>query len=220
MRVVFLLLVLANAAFIAYAKFFADARSFESQLLDQQLSPEAIRLLLPADVAARAQKRAEAPRTVACLEWGAFGVIDAARAQEALVPLALGDKLSQRITEDVAGFWVYVAPQGSRQAAIQKAAELKRLGVAEFFIVQEDPKFRFAISLGVFKTAEAARAFLEQLRAKGVRSAQVGPRESQVQKIFLQVQGIPEPVGAKLNELKQGFPGTDVKPCAADDRKA
>jgi len=153
------------------------------------------------------------------LEWGAFGVIDAARAQEALRPLSLGDKLSQRVTEDAAGFWVYMPSQGSRLAASQKAAELKRLGVAEFFIVQEDPKFRFAISLGVFKTADAAKAFLEQVRAKGVRTAQMGPRDSQVQKIFLQVRGVPDPVAAKLNELKQEFPGTEVKSCAAEAKK-
>ena len=220
MRIVFLLLALANVAFLAYAKFFADARSFESQLLDQQLKPEAIRLLSPAEVASRAQKRADAPRTVACLEWGAFSVVDAARAQEALGPLALGERLSQRVMEDAAGFWVYIPTQGSRQTAIQKASELKRLGVSEFFIVQEDPRIRFAISLGVFKTAEAAKAHLEQLRAKGVRTALMGPRDSQVQKIFLQVRGIPEAIAANLNELKQGFPGTDVKPCAADDKKS
>ncbi len=74
-----------------------------------------------------------------------------------------------------ASFWVFIPPQPTRKDAENKAAELKKLGVPEFYIVQDGAQAR-AISLGVFSSKEAAKVRLEQLRSKGVRSAKVGDR--------------------------------------------
>jgi hypothetical protein len=97
--------------------------------------------------------------------------------------------------------------------------ELKRLGVDEYFVMPDDPKLRNAISLGVFKTEEAAKARLDALRAKGVRSAVVGARESQRGKTYFQVREANSTQAAKLNELRQGFAGTEVRECAPDEKK-
>jgi cell division septation protein DedD len=155
----------------------------------------------------------------ACLEWGALPGGDVARATQALEPLGLGARLTQRRQEEVAAYWVYIGPLASRQAATQKAGELKRLGVDDYFVVPDDPKWRNAISLGVFKTEEAAKARLEALRAKGVKSAISGPRETQSGKTYFQVREANATVTAKLNELKQGFAGTEVRDCAPDEKK-
>jgi len=122
--------------------------------------------------------------------------------------------------DETATWWVFMPPQGSRQAATIKTAELKGLGIEDYFIVQEDPNVRFAISLGVFRTEEAARNRLEELRSKGVRSAQVRARDTQVQKTWFQVRDVPEAVVAKLNELREGFPGSELKDCAAEEKKS
>ncbi len=224
MRTLFFILALANALFFAYARFGSGARAgSDAQIISQQLDPGKIRLLRPEQVAVLTRKpeppNAAAAAATVCLEWGGIAGADAARTQQALDPLALGAKLSQRKQDDVAGFWVYIAPLASRQAAAQKAAELKRLGVDDYFIVPDDPKWRNAVSLGVFKTADAAKARLAALRAKGVKSAAVAAREAQTGKIYFQVHDANPAVAAKLNELKQGFPGTDVHDCAADDKK-
>ena len=216
MRTLFFLLLLANALFFAFGAYSDILFPGESQLLQQQIKPETIKLLAAAEVAGAA-KRVQA---VACVEWGAFAGEETGRAEEALAPLALGAKLTPRRVEDAAAWWVFMPAQGSRQAATIKTAELKRLGVEEFFIVQEDPKFRFAISLGVFRTREAASNHLDQLRARGVRSAQVGARETQLQKTWFQVREVPETVRAKLNEFKQAFPGSEVRDCAAEEKKS
>jgi hypothetical protein len=79
---------------------------------------------------------------------------------------------------------------------------------------------RFAISLGVFKSEEAARSRLQELRAKGVRTARVGARETQVPKVFFTVRDVPEPVVGKLNELRQAFPGAELKECPPQDKRA
>ncbi|HET7767087.1 MAG TPA: SPOR domain-containing protein [Burkholderiales bacterium] len=230
MRIVFFLLLLANLVFFGWAYFGTGRTADEPQLMEQQLNPQEIRLLTPDQVAKLAAERAKAvadrpkppPRApvIACLELGAFNPIDAPRVQQVLGPLALGSRLSQRRADEIASYWVYIPPLRSRQSANLKAAELKKLGVDDFFIVQEDPKFRLAVSLGVFKTEEAANARLAELRKKGVRTARVAPKETPVQKVYFAIREVPDALVAKLNDLRQGFPGTELKDCPAEDRRA
>ena len=219
MRLVFFLLLLANVVFFAWTRIGTELAMSESFLLSQQINPEAIRLLDAREVALLAAKKPE-PKGLACIEWGALSPADLDRARAALAGLAAGAKVIERRLEESAAFWVYMPPRGTRQEAQIKAAELKRLGIDDFFIVQDEGKFRFAISLGVFRTADSARAHLDTLRNKGVRTAVVGPRDAQVTKVYLQVRDLPETAGAKLPELRTGFPGTDVRDCPAEEKKA
>jgi hypothetical protein len=223
MRTLFFILALANAVLFAYVWFGSAARAdSDAQIMSQQLDPGKIRLLRPEQAIAleRKPEPPKAPAAVAgvCLEWGAFADAEVARAQKALEPLALGPKLSQRRQENAAGFWVYIAPLASRQVATQKAVELKRLGVDDYFVVTEDPKWRNAISLGVFKTEDAAKARLAVLHAKGVKSAAVAVREAQTGKTYFQVHDADPDLAAKLNELKQEFAGSELNECAAEDK--
>jgi len=241
-RTVFFLLLAANLGVLAWT-YFGGLGSTEAQLMEQQLNPQAIRLLgaeqLAALAAERAKQAAERPKpppppppaptpsppppkaaVAACLELGAFNPGEVARVQQLLEPLALGARLSQRRAEEIANYWVFMPPQGSRQTASRKSAELKKLGVEDFFVLQEDPKFRFAISLGIFKTEEAAQARLAELRKKGVRTARVGPRETQVQKVYFTVREVPEALASRLNELRQGFPGSELKNCPPEEKRA
>ena len=207
-RITVLLLLLANLAFFAWARYLSPAgASSETYLLQQQLKPEAIHLVPPQEAAALATR-------LACVEWGGFSADAVARAQETLGKLLPDVKYGQRQGEEASTWWVFVPAAASRQAAQQKVAELRKLGVSDLFIVQEEG-FRNAISLGVFRSQEAARNRLEQLRASGVRSAQVGPREGQMELTWLQLQNLPADSNARLAELKRAQPGSDVKTCAA-----
>ena len=235
MRTVFFLLLFANLGLLAWT-YFADPASTEAQLMEQQLNPQAITLLSPEQLSALAAERAKQvaarpklpppppppPKVAvaACLELGAFNPGEIARVRQVLEPLKLGPRLSQRNVQEFASYWVFMPPQGSRQAANRKSAELKKLGVEDFFIVQEDPKFQFAVSLGVFKTEEAAQARLAELRKKGVRTARVGPTETSVQKVYFTVREVPEELASRLNELRQGFPGSELKDCPPEERRA
>jgi len=215
-----IVLLLANLALGAWAYLGrGDAR--DAHLMAQQISPEKIKLLGEKDKARLAPpKVAEAPKMVACIEWGGFAASDATKVEEALAPLAAGTRLTQRRVDDSVGWWVFIPPLANRQAANQKVVELKSLGVEDYFIVNEDPKWRNAIQFGLFKTEEAARARLEQLRVQRVRSAQSGRREGQVTRVFFQMREVPEAFAAKLGEMKAMFPGSEVKPCAAEEARA
>ena len=74
---------------------------------------------------------------------------------------------------------------------------------------------RWAVSLGVFGTDAAAKGRLEAVREKGVRGAQAGPRETVVTKVSFQLQGTDAATRAKLNEVAQQFPGSELRDCPA-----
>ncbi len=208
LRIVVLLLILANVAFLAWSRLFSAASGItaETHLMQQQINPGAIRLLSPQQVGTMTAKPA-------CVEWGGFPPEGVARAEEGLGKLLPGVRYTPRRVEEPATWWVFMPPQADRQRAQQKVAELKRLGVEEFFIVQDESKFPFAVSLGVFRTQEAAKNKLEQLREQGVRTAQIGPRDAQMQMTYYQLRNLPDGANARLDELKQGFAGTELKAC-------
>lgn len=224
MRAFFLLCVLANLAFFGWANFFSESdQQSDPRPLARQIAPEKLQVL-PSATSGKAlptppKPAAEAPgaQSVAgrCLELGALASADAPRAAEALAPLALGARLSQRQVDDSASWWVYIPPRGSRQDAQKKAAELKALGIDEFFILQDEGPMRYALSLGVFKTETAASSRLETLRAKGVKTAQTGARETALQKTFFQVRGADDALAAKLREVAQSFPGSELRDCVS-----
>ena len=177
MRALFLFFVLANLAFFAWANFVSDGDTqSDPRPLAREIAPEMLRVLPPADTgraapgkpaADTAPAQAAASRTQ-CLELGGFSGADATRAGDALAPLSLGARLSQRQVDDIASWWVFIPPRGSRQDAQKKAAELKALGVDELFILQDEGPQRYALSLGVFKTEAAATSRLEEIATRCV----------------------------------------------------
>jgi sporulation related protein len=216
MRALFLVIVLANIAFFIWARYVAPPEAAADPLpLGRQIEPEKLKVVSPAEVPALNTRAPAAAPPVAlkCLEWGSFALADVPNAQNALEPLGLGARLTQRRTEDSAGWWVFIAPQGSRPAALKKAAELKTLAIDDYFIVQEEGPLRWALSLGVFRTEEAAQARLVALRDQGVRSAQIGPRETVVPKVWLQVKGVDAALQARLVEIARGVEGTELREC-------
>jgi hypothetical protein len=228
MRTLFLLLVAANLALLAWFQHFSPADSAaDPDPARRQVNPEKIRVLHdrePASPAPAVAKAADAPPAVAaapvaaapagaCSEWGGFAIAEAPKAEQALAPLAIGSRLTQRRSEETAGWWVFIPPQSNRAAALKKTAELKALGIDDYFVMQEEGKWRWAVSLGIFSSEEAAKSRLEALRAKGVRTAQTGERDTAVAKVWFQVRGADAALLAKLRETAQGFPGTEVRAC-------
>ncbi|TAK44163.1 MAG: SPOR domain-containing protein [Betaproteobacteria bacterium] len=212
MRALFLLLIAANLGFYAWTRQLDPReRGLDPEPMARQIEPEQLKLLSPAELLARSS----AGRRGACAEWGSFTAAEAARAEQALAPLALGTRLAQRRSEETAHWWVFLPPQGGRQGAQRKIDELKALGVEEYFVMQEEGRLRWAISLGVFRTEESARARLESLKANNVRGAQLGERDTQVMKVWLQVRDANEALLARLKALAPEFPATELRECAA-----
>jgi cell division septation protein DedD len=217
MRAFFLLLVLANLLFFAYVNVAPDRGAVESQIPLLQISPDKIKLLGAAGGAAPEKPPAKPPVTTAtaaptvCLEWGVFAGPDVARAENAIARLELPPAQFEHVVTDASGYWVYMPPLKTKAEADRKVGELKALGVTEFFIVQDATQWRYAISLGIFRTEEAAKSFLAKLRERGVRTAIAERRENFLKQVAFYVREPNEATVARLAEAQKEFPGSDLK---------
>ncbi|BBJ00291.1 hypothetical protein FGKAn22_19830 [Ferrigenium kumadai] len=240
MRTLFWILLLGNVIFFAVMQWGGLMAGDEQAAQPQPpLNAEKIRLAdmpqsapvaaLPASVPASAPVAVPAPVEVtpalrastkldmlACMEWGEFSGADLKRATAALGALRLGDRLNQRQVEQSIGYWVYIPPLKDKAAVAQKIAQLKARGIEEYFVVPDAGPWLHAISLGVFKTQEAAQSFLEGLRAKDVRSAQIGERASKLKMTVFVLNGLDGTAEAKLTAMQKDFSGSELKkvPCA------
>jgi len=212
MKLLVALLILANIALFGFGELARMSES-ESNRLQRQLAPDKIKLLTPQQVAALGPAKAAQLQNV-CLEWGAFTEPEKAAVLAALEPLQLGRQMSQRRVESTTAFWVYVPPLPSKPAAEKRVAEMRNLGLKDFFIVSDGPQ-RNAISLGVFKTEEGANKFLDSVREKGVTTAKTGERTQSIQQTVIVLRD-PQPAQAqKIQAMKADFAGSDVQigPC-------
>ena len=223
MRTLFLLLVLANVVFFAWSRYVSPPEAGSDPApLARQIEPEKLKVIAPGEApattpappAVSARPAPTAVTVVKCIEWGSFTLADAPRAEKALEPLALGPRLTQRRTEEQAHWLVFIPPAPNRALAVRKAAELKTLAVDEYFVMQNEGPNRWAISLGVFRTEDGARARLAALRAQGVRTAQIGERDTTVPKVWLQVSGVDAGLLARLKETARTAEGSELRECA------
>ncbi|HZF24576.1 MAG TPA: hypothetical protein VE030_14055 [Burkholderiales bacterium] len=209
MRWVFLVLLAVNIGFGVFVYLRDKAPNPDAQLIALQMNADKVRIVPPRPAPAPAPVTASA--RVACAEWGGFGASELARAQNALDRLALGARARRVEVSVTAGYWVFIPPQRSQAAMERKLTELKELRVSEYFPLQDPGRWRYAISLGVFRSEEGAARYLAQLRQKGVRSATVGEREQRVTQTAFQISAPTEEESAKFAELKNEFPGTELR---------
>ena len=225
MRALFLLLVLANLVFFAYAHVAREGAASAS-LGQLEISPERIKLLKaagqgPAEKPKAGKAIPPAPKAslapAACLEWGTFAGPAVARAETALAQLPLAAGQLDRVVTDAGGYWVYMPPLKTRAEVDRKVGELKALGVSEFFVVQDPGQWRNAISLGIFKSDDAAQAFLSKLKERGVRSAIAARRENFLKQVAFYVREPSEATVARVTALQRDFAGSEIKagPCPA-----
>ncbi|MCB1960805.1 MAG: SPOR domain-containing protein [Rhodocyclaceae bacterium] len=79
-------------------------------------------------------------------------------------------------TTDVTSWWVHLPSLGSKAAAEQRAVTLRSQGVKDLYVVGEGGANPFAISLGLFKSAESANEQRRRLQARGVRGIDIQER--------------------------------------------
>ena len=219
MRALFLLLVLANVVFYAYAFVARERGTPETAGPELQINADKVRVVRPVGSVARSgsQTPTAAGVLAACLEWGVMAGSDVARADSALARLALPEARVHRTVTDTGGHWVYIPPLKTAAAVDKKLQELKALGIGDIYVVQDSSQWRNAISLGIFRTDEAATNFLDGLKAKGVRSAASVRREGFLKQVVYFVREPDANIVARLAEMQREFPGSEIKaaPCPA-----
>jgi hypothetical protein len=211
MRTLFLLLVLANLAFYAYA-FVARERGPARSAAELQISADRVRIVKPA-----VDKTSSGPS--ACLEWGVMAGAEIARAEAALARLELPTGSMHRVLADATGYWVHIPPLKSKAELDRRMGELRSFGITDFSAVQDASLGRNAISLGIFSTEDAAQGRLAMLKEKGVRSAVMEARQGIIKQARFLVRDPGKDVVARFAELQREFPGSQIRagPCPAID---
>ncbi len=208
MRWLFVFLLLVNIALAGYGYIRHTRPNPDAKIADFQMNADKIQIVREPVIPA-AQRAARA-RT-ACLEWGTFGDLELKRVSEALASLELGDRITARKQEVTTNWWVFMPPQGSRARMDRKADELVDLGITDFVKMPEPGRWRYALSLGAFRNEEGARAYLAELRDKGIRTGEIGRREQRMLQTTLVIRAPNPAESTQLVELARRFPGSDMR---------
>lgn len=231
MRLFVFLLVLVNLLFFVWTQGYLGSKAGPDSLrLQQQLLADQVNIVVRGEPSAAPETVAEKPlekapeppvdkaagpppETPVCLLWNDLPLADADRFERLLVKKFADFKPLRSVRAGSRNYWVFMPAQASRQDAERKTDELKRLGISDFFVVQDTGPHHLAISLGIFSTEGAASEHLEALRAKGVRTARVGERSSKPALASLEVKGPAAQSGALQQLFGVQFPQSRPVAC-------
>ncbi|RZA34644.1 MAG: SPOR domain-containing protein [Lysobacteraceae bacterium] len=237
MKFVFWALLALNALLVAYAQGYLgkpEGGEREPQRLKNQLAAERMVLLSPAEAravaASTAAPAAEAPatapaepapapaaavETIACTQAGAFAASDARRFDTRIARLALGARATRASVpfQEVTSHLVYLPPNGGKEGADLRVAELKERGVANFFVMQGESPLKWAVSLGVFKTEASAQSLVAALGKQGVRGVRVLPRGPQGTRTTWQFRDLTPDERTRVAGIADDFAGVQLRPC-------
>jgi hypothetical protein len=207
-----LILLLANLGVAGYLLFIGREPASGTDVRALELNADKVRSLRAAAAPGSAGKSGKA--AAACLEWGSFTAGELERAQAELAKLGAG-KMSVREFAESAAWWVHVPPLKSRDEAERRRRDIEDAGVKDARVVTEGDRWRNAISLGIFKSEEAANAYLARMKESKVRNVAVAQRNDLL-RLSAIVIADPSPAQVtRVMELRTGFAGTEVKavPC-------
>lgn len=227
LKLIFALLLVANAALFAYGEGYLgqfSGNEREPARLQKQQNADKLQLISASKAESAVAAAAppppvprDEPAAIACLEAGNFALDDAHKFENRLSPLELGDRQQRRnvAEQEISSYIVHIPPQASRAAAEKKADELRALGVTNFFILNDSSPLKWGISLGVFRTEAAAQAQLAALVKQGVQSARVAPRYTGSKQVYFQFRDISEDTKARIAKIVAKFPEQETRSCSS-----
>ena len=213
LRLLVLLLLLANAAYYAWSQNLlapigmAPEQQSEPQRLAQQIRPEAIRIV-PGDEARRIE--VAAAKVPDCLQAGLFTDAQADSLKDALAGWPAGSWSLDPGTEPPRWI-VYMGKLPDAAALDRKKAELRGMNVS--FEPLTNDALEPGLSLGGYPTEAAAKQQLEALTQKGVRTAKVVLERPEATGQVLKLPAVDDTLRAKLDDLKSALAGKPLKTC-------
>lgn len=227
LRALLVLLLLANAGFYAWTQGWlapllpprAEVR--EPERLAAQVRPELITVLsagaasaavAAASAASAAGGDAEPPPV--CLEAGPFTEAAAAAAEAVLAQQGVPDgAVTREVVAQNVTWGVVMGRFADRETMRAKAEELRRLGV-RFEELSTPPSLVPGLRLGNFSDKYGAEAALNNLAAKGVRTARVAPLPSGPTQQWLRAAKADAELQTRLRSLPPEGLGRGFQPCS------
>ena len=174
MRVLFLLLLLANLLFFSWARWVAPPSAVAGHAVPSAREPGQIRLIreLPADTRSAASSedtRQEIASGPACVSIGPFAErLEAELAGARLTELGFAWTLREATDSLRVGQWLRVAVQATASDAANPVAALQDQVIVDT-VVMNDADGDLVVSLGVFAEPERAAEAASKARSAGFR---------------------------------------------------
>lgn len=209
------LLLLLNALYWSWAQGwllpygFAPAPQREPQRLAQQIRPEAITLLNPAEV--NLKSLSDVPESSLCLQTGLMDETQAAAVRPYLEASWPVDSWVFQTVTTPERWLVYMGKYANLAELDKKRAELAaiQLGTEPVTSAALSP----GLSLGVYPSQAQANTALQALSRRGVRTARVVQEEAAVPSWRLRLPALNATLQARLPELRATLPSGALESC-------
>jgi cell division septation protein DedD len=148
-----------------------------------------------------------------CVEWGSFGDTELAQALIWLSARFPQLTVNTRRGEEAQAWMVRIPPLRNAAAAQARAAALRQQGISDVFVFQDAGPNQHALSLGLFRSEDGARRYLEAIQTRGVAGAQIVARSNV--RTWLTLRPISAQVRDGLEAGRSSFPTHSLRECQA-----
>ena len=219
LRVLVLLFVLANGAYFVWAQGmlqpygYAPVQQSEPQRMEQQIKPEALRIL-SVDETRRAETSAAVvtvARSPECLQAGLYDDKQSTVIRQALDSALPAGAWSLESAVEPARWMIYMGKFPNADALNKKKAELRALKLS--FDAPFSTAMQPGLSLGVFETQAAATQQLSALVVRGVRTAKVVQDRPEARGQMLKFPAVDDVLRPRLDEFKVALAGKALRSC-------
>lgn len=216
LRLTVLALLLANAAFFAWAQGLllpwgvGPVQQSEPQRLEQQIRPEVLRIARGPEARRLETADAASARPPECLQAGPFDEGVAETLRQALLAWPAG-AWSMEPAVEPARWIVYMGKYLTVENVNRKKSELRQIGVS--FETLSNPSLELGLSLGGFASQAAANQQLERLVERGVRTARVVQERPELRGQRLLLPALDDGLRARLDELRVALGGKGLRAC-------
>jgi hypothetical protein len=218
LRLLVLVLMLANAGFFAWSRGMLAAYGFaptvqtEPQRMMQQIKPEALRILTPQEASLAQPSSTPSAAATECLQVGLFNDEQTVVLRERLTSVLPAGSWVLDSVQEPARWLVYMGKYNSADAITKKQSELRGLGVS--FEALNNAALEPGLSLGNFKTQAEALAELERIAKKGVKTARVIQERAELRGQQLKLANVDSELRNQLENIKPQLAGKAFKACA------
>jgi hypothetical protein len=216
LRLIILLLLLANAGFYAWSQGYLLAwglgptQQSEPQRVRQQVRPHTVQVLPVQELRSIESQLAQAPQAPECLLSPMLADAVVARLHPLLDTFPAGSwSLEQAI--EPARWILYMGPYAGVEQVARKRAELRQLGIS--FEALTHPGLEPGLSLGSFPSESGANQQRAVLAERGVRSARVVQERPELRGQRLLLPVVDDSLRPRLEELRSVLNTQTLRPC-------
>lgn len=217
----FWILLAANIVLFVFQQTYYDAPSpgkREPERLSYQYREDQVRLLSSDEINRAIAKAKVTGQDIAavgsCVEIGRFSKSEATSFERQIRSLSLNpEEISLTPVQEGRAYMVFIPPSSSQKAADDKIAELKEKGIESYYLIKDQSKLRWAISLGVFKTREAAASYESDMEKAGITGLQITPRGAAMEKLVYRLSNLNEEQLRALETIMGHFPSQVMQHC-------